>query len=282
MKYIVWLILSNFIFISFAQNDSWIQQKLVSSEVEITTAKKSIRSIGTSFTTCSSDLNAFSDYPWFLDFKNAFWSINIVTEWSSLFWVDICFSPSLQKVIVNVPFVFTNLNGFLCSNWGDIDHSLCKDTVNIYSYHTEKKVFTKASLDTETIIYQAQKWLEDYVPAVNQVILHNWFWWYDNNIDWFQHADMSTALRWFEKEKGNNIILSSSYSDAGHTQEYVWQYDYVNNIISLLEDKWWSVEELWYSEVPKSLPTTGPKNVFLIFLVILSLFVGINWKYYKL
>ncbi len=281
MKYIVWLILSIFfIFTTFAQNNSWIEQKLVSSELEIATAKKSIRTIGTNFTTCSSDLNAFSGYPWFLNFKKAFWAIKIQKTESpfdySRFWIDICFSTNLQKIIVNVPYVINDLNGLHCNTWWSWrDKYPCIDTLNIYLYDITKNSFTQAIRDPKTITYTAPKSDTESVIGGNHVFLYIW----QDDMNAYDAQRESTALKWFEREQDDYILLLSEDWDFDYMAYYVWKYDYVNNIISLREKKEWDSE---YIVTDSTLPQTGPASIFLIFLVILSLFVGIKWKYHKL
>lgn len=241
MKYLL-LLLFIFALSSCSHNDSWAIDKTVSSEVEIGTAKKTIRSVGQNFTSCSINVNAFSDRPWFQDFMKAFQTIKIDTEWQSD-WLDVCFSPSLQKVIVNVPYVITDVPNFLCNNWGD-NESLCKDTVNIYLYDIANKKLAQANRDSKTIIYQTQKWVnpEDFVTTENQIVLHYWNPYWNS----FQHADIATVLRGFEREEGGKIMLPSGYGDAWCSSEMNWEYDFMNNSVRLKNMKnecVWEVED---------------------------------------
>lgn len=216
--------------------------EIASQEIQVVENRKKIRSIGNNFTDCNTDLNKFSDRPWFQDFMKAFQTIKIDTEWQSD-WLDVCFSTSLQKMIVNVPYVITSVPNFLCGNWGD-DESLCKDTVNIYLYDIANWKLTQANRDPKTIIYQTQKWInpEDFATKENQIVLHYWNPYWNS----FQHGDIATALRWFEREEGNSIILPSGYGDAWCSSDMDWEYDYVKNVISLKSQK---SECVWEEEI---------------------------------
>ncbi len=163
--------------------------------------------------------------------KNGLW---VLTDWYAE--LDFCYSKSLGRVIVNIPFV-ENTKFKECVN----DYSSknpekhpCKDVLNIFSYNLKTKTLIQAKRP-KNVIYASSK-NNGHEPWDMNIYMYTW-----NNVG-YQDSDFSLALvNGFSKRVWDTIRMTSWYGDAGCWLNYTWWYNFRTNNMSLLKsDNWCS------------------------------------------
>lgn len=191
------------------------------------------------FDGCGTWIN-YQSYPWFPDLQTKleklkinltgdFWNLNM--QYAS----DICYSASRNQVIINVPYMHVLDKKKLCKNeGGNSKESLCKVTLNIFSYDTKSWKITRAHRDSNTIY----EWLSK-TSIKNKVQLFIWNdWWLA-----YQSADIATALSQFWKRVWDYISMDSWYGDAWCGWSYNRRYYYKTNILKAFSSTSWCWNE---------------------------------------